>query len=316
MDHAVGATGGDGFGPSYANWDKDSTTMCVCDTGFTGADCSLRICPKGDDPLTPVGQYRSVVISTGATSGLLAGYFNFKFLGESIRFPANSSAWQAEKCVTDLQSLANVEKVSCVRDAANPDTLGANYTITFVSYPVLPYENNIFSHSGSASLNQMSCDVSEMTNTGAVNPHCSIFDVANSGIYEYAMCSNRGLCDVSTGLCSCYGGFTGINCATSTQSVATSFSSTDIILLYATNGDWQGNNIHLKTDRSASDAFNFIWNEANSVTQTKLKVRIGGVVNRQMTSNSTTSLLTRFLHPTPLTHASNTKHFPSLSSPG
>jgi len=44
--------GGDGYGPLYANWDHSSTTMCVCDHGFTGPDCSYRICAKGDDPLT------------------------------------------------------------------------------------------------------------------------------------------------------------------------------------------------------------------------------------------------------------------------
>jgi len=31
---------GDGFGPQYINWDKNSIQLCECDQGFFGADCS------------------------------------------------------------------------------------------------------------------------------------------------------------------------------------------------------------------------------------------------------------------------------------
>lgn len=36
----------------YALWDGAKNVKCVCDAGYTGADCSLRTCPRGDDPLT------------------------------------------------------------------------------------------------------------------------------------------------------------------------------------------------------------------------------------------------------------------------
>lgn len=36
----------------YRLWDADSNTACVCDVGYSGIDCSLRDCPRGDDPLT------------------------------------------------------------------------------------------------------------------------------------------------------------------------------------------------------------------------------------------------------------------------
>ena len=38
--------------PKYALWDHTMSTACYCDPGFTGSDCSKRICPKGDDPYT------------------------------------------------------------------------------------------------------------------------------------------------------------------------------------------------------------------------------------------------------------------------
>jgi len=33
-------------------WDADKTRQCDCDRGFGGYDCSERLCPRGDDPLT------------------------------------------------------------------------------------------------------------------------------------------------------------------------------------------------------------------------------------------------------------------------
>jgi len=36
----------------YAAWDATITQQCTCDTGWFGLDCSLRECPKGDDPVT------------------------------------------------------------------------------------------------------------------------------------------------------------------------------------------------------------------------------------------------------------------------
>mmetsp|Transcript_34320 Transcript_34320/g.94605 ORF Transcript_34320/g.94605 Transcript_34320/m.94605 type:complete len:733 (-) Transcript_34320:67-2265(-) len=39
------------FGNIYRLWDEDSTMGCVCDGGYTGADCSERMCKYGADPL-------------------------------------------------------------------------------------------------------------------------------------------------------------------------------------------------------------------------------------------------------------------------
>jgi len=36
----------------YTDWDGEKIQACVCDGGFYGPDCSLRYCPKGDDPMT------------------------------------------------------------------------------------------------------------------------------------------------------------------------------------------------------------------------------------------------------------------------
>lgn len=38
------------------DWEEDHITACVCDPGFFGSDCSLRMCPFGDDPVTTCEQ--------------------------------------------------------------------------------------------------------------------------------------------------------------------------------------------------------------------------------------------------------------------
>merc|ERR1712230_119312 len=39
---------------AYAAWDEKKTVECQCDPGYTGADCSLRKCPLGTDPIATV----------------------------------------------------------------------------------------------------------------------------------------------------------------------------------------------------------------------------------------------------------------------
>jgi hypothetical protein len=37
---------------SFLGWDGEKVQACECDGGYIGADCSQRLCPKGDDPMT------------------------------------------------------------------------------------------------------------------------------------------------------------------------------------------------------------------------------------------------------------------------
>ena len=46
------AIGSSGSTHLYTGWDGNKIQACVCDGGFTGPDCSLRTCPRGDDPIT------------------------------------------------------------------------------------------------------------------------------------------------------------------------------------------------------------------------------------------------------------------------
>jgi len=72
--------------PQYRGWDMYSTQECVCDSGYFGSDCSLRKCPRGDDPVTKYVGYTKISFknrsdhennwfdSTCLSTGFCAGY--------------------------------------------------------------------------------------------------------------------------------------------------------------------------------------------------------------------------------------------------
>lgn len=52
----------------YQLWEATKSTRCVCDAGFDGLDCSERVCPNGNDPLTTTttrAEYNNGLTETG-----------------------------------------------------------------------------------------------------------------------------------------------------------------------------------------------------------------------------------------------------------
>ena len=58
--------------------------MCVCDHGFTGPDCSFRICAKGDDPLTINQTFKEFTIETYSDNGTPLGKSSIQALSNFI----------------------------------------------------------------------------------------------------------------------------------------------------------------------------------------------------------------------------------------
>lgn len=53
---------------TYTNWEADMVMTCICDWGYTGGDCSLRMCPKGDDPVTTLQLSPEVAMTLTASA--------------------------------------------------------------------------------------------------------------------------------------------------------------------------------------------------------------------------------------------------------
>ena len=54
---------------------------CACDEGYTGHDCSIRLCPTGDDPMTS-GQVDEVQIVSCTPIGAGGGYTPLRTKGK------------------------------------------------------------------------------------------------------------------------------------------------------------------------------------------------------------------------------------------
>ena len=260
--YLIGSTEG-----AYSSWDAVKMTACVCDYGYIGPSCSMRMCPKGDDPMSTFTGYRSLSITTSASSGTLAGKFKLTFNGEYITFPADAASFSPEQCKYAFESMPTFESVSCERGTI--DAMGgAAYTIRFKSYPSNPHENNIYTNDGNPALNLFSCV--DYSVTGAVSPSCIVANIdADKVTPEYAICSNRGVCDFETGQCSCFTSFYGAACNSYTYAVReiSSALAYDVMGIQTIDPDYKGNLLRLtsavtgecdRTGICATPAFDFM----------------------------------------------------------
>ncbi|CAN0399749.1 unnamed protein product, partial [Discosporangium mesarthrocarpum] len=163
----------------YSLWDADMSTMCVCDWGYTGADCSLRLCPKGDDPLTTEQNNPRLSMVVNATSGVMEGTFTMWFQGEKFDFSANATSFSSSDCEAAFEDLSNIEDITCIRGGVDSNG-GATYTLELVSFPTYPHQNNIFYHDGWPTLDAFSCDPSNVT--GASNVECSFVTLQDDDV--------------------------------------------------------------------------------------------------------------------------------------
>ena len=239
---------GDGYGPTYTNWDKDATTLCNCDYGFFGPDCSQIMCPKGDDPRTDSQNYRQILL-TVKDYDPFTGVLGINFQGEttfiSLASPSSSD------CETAFEASDKFDDVNCTYTALVNSVI--SFDLTFISWPKFPKENNLFPpHGGNPSTSDFTCDISRTD----PNTVCTFTDVVNTQLrglitianalgdanvnvdnficccasklhccnvllmiimyillfVEYEYCSNRGTCNFKTGDCTCSDGFGGMAC--------------------------------------------------------------------------------------------------------
>ena len=240
----------------YNSWDAKKMYACVCDMGNTGNDCFMRMCPKGDDPLTPFVDYRTILISTSTSSGSLTGVLKFFFNGEYFRFPA---AWTASQCEAAFEELPNIETVTCTVSAnANGQTNNNDITVMIREFPMYPHENNIYSHDGDPKLNAFGCDTTEAIGADVA---CTITDVDGVDYPEYSYCSNRGICNFRTGSCDCFPSFSGANCGEFSPQLlgdGSAEASSDILALKSSRSSFTNNVLRLANTNAGTSAFKYL----------------------------------------------------------
>ncbi|KAG3015769.1 hypothetical protein PC121_g13646 [Phytophthora cactorum] len=251
---------GDGVGPVYSNWEKDSMSSCMCDMGYTGPDCSQLMCAKNDDPLTTGQGYRTIQIQVDAdasTNIALAGSVRVHFLGDIAVFSAVAVADAAHEqaCAQAFQSMRTVLTATCTITSVNPVTAAAIYTVAFKEWVHLGGENNLLYHDGNPPLSSFTCDLTKVTSLNS--PTCAVTDVTATNVIEHVYCSNRGLCDFTTGECMCYADFKGLDC-NQPSNVPDSIDDNDGFIINPMGLTYTGTVLHLKTAKGSQADFYFM----------------------------------------------------------
>ena len=203
------SSAGLGRGVEYTNWDANSLTSCDCDGGFFGADCSLVMCPKGDDPMTLNQNYRQILLTVSTSYSTMAGTLGVVFAGQRSELSLSNPS--SSNCVIGMQMSTMIGSVGCVYTPATAQIY--RFAISFYSFPTFPKENNFHTNDGNPSISQFYCDISQ-TNSDVT---CIFSDITATNIIEYNYCSDRGICDFNKGLCACNDGFGGPACSNITN---------------------------------------------------------------------------------------------------
>ncbi|RLN65029.1 hypothetical protein BBJ29_004261 [Phytophthora kernoviae] len=194
-DQVTGTDKGHNLAPCSNRGDCElDTGVCTCGTGFTGAACERRICPVGDDPLTgtpidPLGIQRNEKqrVNCKATSGS----FTLTFAG-----------FTTEPIYAD-----DTAKIVKAKFTALPSVTAATITfggITLLACTTIGNDISIEFTQDFGDLPNIDGNAAGLVHsTPSVTPTLT-FTTATQGTKESLPCSRRGMCDINSGVCTCY----------------------------------------------------------------------------------------------------------------
>lgn len=187
-----------GYGPVYsynATWDAEKIWGCKCDSRYYGPDCSKKNCPRGDDPLTGNGantpsnpvQYNEIQrVSCKAGSGS----FTLSYAGQTTALiPYNAKAADLLTYIGSMTTIGigNVKIVMYGTQACLE--AGTAFTVEFLqNFGKIPL---------------LLGDSSSLSFRDALSKPFVIISLIRQGSKENNFCSLRGICDPTTGYCTC-----------------------------------------------------------------------------------------------------------------
>ncbi|DBA04324.1 TPA: hypothetical protein N0F65_002086 [Lagenidium giganteum] len=174
-------------------WDAEMIYGCKCRKGFEAYDCSKRSCPRGDDPMT-TGQVNEIqIVQCSATSGSFWLFFN----GQGALIPATATLNQFQDALRSIQTLSTVKVTfgagNVVCNQAVINAIQIEFIAEFGPQPPI----KVYGSWNGANL--VGGDVFAASAGTTLAGRMSV-----KGTKEWEPCSNRGVCDLVTGACTCF----------------------------------------------------------------------------------------------------------------
>lgn len=176
-------------------WDAEKMHGCSCDEKYNGPDCSLRNCSRGDDPLTGVG------VSTAANPNQVneiqkvtckagGGTFTITFRKKTsapIPYDAKATELQAYLEAIPTIGAGNINLIMYSSQACKD--AGVSWTVEFKG--------------AFGSLPLLTGDITKLTFSDLLSVPYIVVVKQVDGTKESLSCSGRGICDTTSGVCSC-----------------------------------------------------------------------------------------------------------------
>lgn len=133
------------------------------------------MCPKGDDPMTTNSNFKTIELFVSGPKSGFTGSLGIRFEGEVTYLPV--STFSSTTCKQKLEASAKFREVTCTYSKV--DSFRHKFIISFLSWPITPQENNLFTHDGNPSINEFSCDISQLS---SLLVSCTFTDLINTDL--------------------------------------------------------------------------------------------------------------------------------------
>jgi hypothetical protein len=177
-------------GPNDEYWDQHRTQSCACDRGYSGYDCSLRICPFGDDPTTACSEnsaadYQMVQVAVTDNSTFFTLEFTDMFGGAFTTRPIAVDACEVDaaggcrELQYALMELPNFAIPEVEVDLVDIETQDVSGTATTVNTYVVHFSDP----SNTGKQNTLQCEViADNTAAGAAPKYANVVECATYNV--------------------------------------------------------------------------------------------------------------------------------------
>ncbi|KAG3241315.1 hypothetical protein PI124_g13831 [Phytophthora idaei] len=188
-----------------STWDAHRIRTCLCDPFYFGYDCSLKECPRGDDFNTDDDAIERQLIQCIAD----AGSFTLTFRDETTtNIPYNAVESDVKAALEELSTIGEVDVTFSGGAVACSSSLNIVVMVDFLTelgdLPPLSGPNTLLQDRINGDARDGSGSLVFVTGGDTLLGQTSV-----KGTREDAFCSNHGICDFSTGICTCHANYGG-----------------------------------------------------------------------------------------------------------